>query len=202
MRRRRRRRGASGGESAVSAARSSRLRRRPQRRAAATGVKRMARRREAPAVAAERRRSRASRSPRATRTVLATATRSGRVQTARDSASAVIERLTSTWHDGSVAGAPMSPARSSREWLPRRAARRRPVDAATNLLAPVRRRRRVAGIRGRACRSSRRRSPPRTRSCHMGSPFTLLADSLATFVEESATVSNVVAQAEARGPGC
>ena len=66
-----------------------------------------------------------------------------------------------------------------------------PVDLATQVVAPVART--VAGVVAPTVAAYE--------IVHLGSPFTLLADSLATFVEESAAVSNVVAQTtDTRGP--
>jgi hypothetical protein len=119
------------------------------------------------------------------------------------SAGSVIERLTSTWHDGIVAAVGEA-GRSSvaAHLVTAEALVVRAVDAATNLLAP---------LAETAASVTAAVAPPTAvvanvanvaayNIVHMGSPFALLADSLATFVEESSSVSNVVAQAESRGP--
>ena len=117
------------------------------------------------------------------------------------SASAVIERLTSTWQDGSGAGAVDFAADAIvTEWLPAAAQTfvATAVDAATNLLAPL-----AAdgeGVARVAAAMTPLANAAAYEIAHMGSPFALLADSLATFVEESATVTNVVAEASSRGP--
>jgi hypothetical protein len=127
--------------------------------------------------------------------VAATAARSafGALST---SASSVMDRLTSKWHDGIVAAA-VDVAQASVAHLiasSPQALVSSAVDAASNLLAPVARSASavtpVASVTSAAAYDI----------AHMGSPFALLADSLAGFVEESASVSNVVAHADKRGP--
>jgi hypothetical protein len=66
------------------------------------------------------------------------------------------------------------------------------IDAATNLLAPL--------AETAASVASAVAPVAAYEIAHMGSPFALLADSVAAFAEESATISNAVAQASARGP--
>ena len=118
------------------------------------------------------------------------------------SAGSVIDRLSSTWHDGSAAAVATVVALEAGEavaaqWLPAAAETfvAAAVDAAGNLLAPVAETASavVAAVTPMAAAAA-------YEIAHMGSPFALLADSLASFVEESATVRNVVAQANARGP--
>jgi hypothetical protein len=118
------------------------------------------------------------------------------------SAGSVIDRLTSTWHDSSAAATATVVALETSEavaaqWLPAAAETfvAAAVDAAGNLLAPVAETASsvVAAVTPMATAAA-------YEIAHMGSPFALLADSLANFVEESATVTNVVAQAKSRGP--
>ena len=134
--------------------------------------------------------------------MLATATMPVAMRTfATNSASAVIDRLTSQWHDGIIAAAVADVAQSSFAHLVAspQALVARAVDAASNLLAPAAQTAAevasaitpaVATVANAAAYDI----------AHMGSPFALLADSLAGFVDESATVGNVVAQADKRGP--
>jgi hypothetical protein len=119
------------------------------------------------------------------------------------SASALVDRLTSPWHDGNVAGAVDFAADAIvTEWLPAAAAAQTfvatAVDAASNLLAPLAGGEHVASLAAAVAPAVT--SVAAYEIKYMGSPFALLADSVATFVEESATVTNVVAQATSRGP--
>jgi hypothetical protein len=116
------------------------------------------------------------------------------------SAGSVMERLTSKWHDGLVAAAvDVAQASIAHLIVSPEALVSRAVDAASNLLAPV----------AQTAGSVMSAITPAVATvanvaaydiAHMGSPFALLADSLAGFVEESASVTNVVAQADKRGP--
>jgi hypothetical protein len=107
-------------------------------------------------------------------------------------ASTVIDRLTSSWYDGSTAGDVAGAVFT--QWLPNETLVAAAVDAATNLFAPL------AQTAASVASAVAPAAAVTYEIAHMGSPFALLADSLATFVEESATVTNVVAQANARGP--
>ena len=118
-------------------------------------------------------------------------------QTLATNASAVIDRLTSSWHDGSVAAAGefAADALVTTEWLPAAAQTfvATAVDAASNLLAPV-----AETASAVVAAVTPVTNVAAYEIAHIGSPFALLADSVAAFVEESATVSNAVATANAR----
>ena len=111
----------------------------------------------------------------------------------------VMERLTSKWHDGIVAAAvDVAQANIAHLIASPEALVSTALDAASNLLAPVARTAGAVMSAGTPVASVT--SAAAYDIAHMGSPFALLADSLAGFVEESASVNNIVAQADKRGP--
>ncbi|MEA2709527.1 MAG: hypothetical protein QOF78_2128 [Phycisphaerales bacterium] len=126
--------------------------------------------------------------------VLATASAPA-VRTIAASAGSAIERLTSNWRDGIIVDAADVVQSGLAHVFTPQALAASAVDAATNFFAPA----------AQAAASIADAVTPVAQAAaydivHMGSPFTLLADSLATFIEESAAVPGVVAQADSRGP--
>lgn len=129
-------------------------------------------------------------------TAAAAATTPVAAETSAATVGSAIERLTSSWHDGSVAGDVAQHLVA--QWLPATAnidvtaLAATVLDAAGDVLAPL-----AETIDSVVAPTA---AAAAYEIAHLGSPFTLLADSLATFVEESAAVSDAVAAAQSRGP--
>ena len=133
--------------------------------------------------------------------VLATAAAPAATRSLASSAGSALDRLTSQWHDGIVAAFADVAQSSFAHLVNAEALVARAVDVATNLIAPVA----EGGSSVTAAVTPAVAAVANVAAydiAHMGSPFALLADSVAAFVEESSAVPNFIAAAQtnSRGP--